>query len=382
MKNQNENKNNEKQTNETKTGRGQSGREQGESKPRLVLPLMKTPEDAMELCRIEQDNFYMSGFMIQCWLGHAGLSVTAEYAEKKEPRTRALQTGQTWRAFIETMGPAFVVGSSRCDARTVQRTVPTNKSEADVPREADVRRETDVPCDVRPEDLDKEKLCHFLAAIFRFTEYEDPCAVTLREAVGGYLIENGPLSEADHTKQVIENPVPVLLRLCDWFDAVFHLQNHIMWHRSPVNYDPDPDKRELATLGIVQRNLSIATPVEKAHWHWHYGEAAERFGDSPKLRVVADALSSDVTRVWQYPDVDTSIISVWPLLKRHNWTYADLLKTIRPKLKRPEAYPCDREQAFATYCTNVLGLRKTGKGKSCKGEPVGADVARRLLGIG
>jgi hypothetical protein len=69
------------------------------------------------------------------------------------------------------------------------------------------------------------------------------------------------------------------------------------------------------------------------------------------------------------------------LVKRHNWTYADLLNVIRPKLKRPEAYPYDHEQSFATYCTNVLGLRKTGKGRSSEGELVGADVARRLLGL-
>ena len=71
-------------------------------------------------------------------------------------------------------------------------------------------------------------------------------------------------------------------------------------------------------------------------------------------------------RVWQYPEVDTLVIVLWPLVKAYNWTYRDLLNIIRPSLTRPKAYPCDREQDFATYCVNVLGLRKKGKGVTVK----------------
>ena len=45
---------------------------------------------------------------------------------------------------------------------------------------------------------------------------------------------------------------------------------------------------------------------------------------------------------------------------------------------RPNAYPCEREQDFATYCTNVLGLRKTGKGITAKnGRPTGYEIAKQ-----
>ena len=39
--------------------------------------------------------------MIQCWLGGLTLHAAAEYAEKKNPKDRSLQTGQAWRAFLE-----------------------------------------------------------------------------------------------------------------------------------------------------------------------------------------------------------------------------------------------------------------------------------------
>ena len=90
-------------------------------------------------------------------------------------------------------------------------------------------------------------------------------------------------------------------------------------------------------------------------------------------------MSAESDRLLPYREVDTLVISLWPLVKIHNWTYRDVLNVIRPELKRPKVYPCEREQEFATYCTNVLGLRKTKKGVSAKdGRPVGWEVAGRI----
>jgi hypothetical protein len=52
------------------------------------------------------------------------------------------------------------------------------------------------------------------------------------------------------------------------------------------------------------------------------------------------------------------------LVKAYNWTYRDLLRTLRPALKRPGAYPADTEHDFSSYVTTVLGLRKSTKGAS------------------
>jgi len=63
-------------------------------------------------------------------------------------------------------------------------------------------------------------------------------------------------------------------------------------------------------------------------------------------------------------------------VKAYNWTYRDLLNVIRTGLKRPNAYPSRQEQDLATCCTNVLALRKTGKGVTAKnGQPTGHGIA-------
>jgi hypothetical protein len=74
------------------------------------------------------------------------------------------------------------------------------------------------------------------------------------------------------------------------------------------------------------------------------------------------------------------IISIWPLVKLNNWTYRDLLAVTRIILAAPHGYPLEREQELATYCQNVLGLRKSGlKGRSNpEGKPRGWEVALKL----
>ena len=107
---------------------------------------------------------------------------------------------------------------------------------------------------------------------------------------------------------------------------------------------------------------------------------------------------------WTYREVDTAIISLWPLLKHHNWTYRDLMNVVRQLLvapKRPSGgglvapkhpseggatprvgYPCRREQDFAVHCRTVLGLRKNGRGKTTPGgHPPGYDIAQRIFAL-
>jgi hypothetical protein len=69
--------------------------------PARRLPLMKHFEDAAAISEKENDPFYLAAFMIQCWLGGLALNAAAEYAEKKNPKDRSLQSGQAWRAFLE-----------------------------------------------------------------------------------------------------------------------------------------------------------------------------------------------------------------------------------------------------------------------------------------
>lgn len=78
--------------------------------------------------------------------------------------------------------------------------------------------------------------------------------------------------------------------------------------------------------------------------------------------------------------LDECIIKLWPLVRRHHWTYRDLMNVIQSVAPVPLRYPCEREQDLATYCNNVLGLRKSSKkGKSDPhGRPPGYEVARAM----
>lgn len=55
-------------------------------------------------------------------------------------------------------------------------------------------------------------------------------------------------------------------RWCDWIDALVHYQTHASYHLQPAKYDPDPQKRELAALGINQRNYANMDDFSKTWW--------------------------------------------------------------------------------------------------------------------
>ena len=181
--------------------------------------------------------------------------------------------------------------------------------------------------------------------------------------------------QAEHSK-VNELARKTIVRWCDWLDAAIHLRTHRHWHVSPASFDPDPENRRLAGLGEAEKNLAWMDQRGQLSWVWDFANAAVQYKHSPKWTLVGKAMSDNSDRRWEYPEVDTYVIVLWPLVKGYNWTYRDLLTTIKPGVKRPDDYPCDREQDFATYCANVLGLRKTSKGVSAKdGKPAGWEIA-------
>ena len=139
-------------------------------------------------------------------------------------------------------------------------------------------------------------------------------------------------------------------------------------------------QRELAALGINQRNFASLDAFSRGWWQWHHGEAAERFKNSSKWPTLGRAMAADNEKIWNYPELDLALITCWPLLKKFNWTYRDLLEVAKLILPEPHRYPLQSEPELATYCQNVLGLRKSGpKGRSSPdGKPPGWQVALKL----
>lgn len=311
---------------------------------------MRTPHDAVALAERERDKFYPTAFMIEAWLGDLTLRFSAEYAEKKNAAERRLQCGQA----IEAAQEVFPLASL-------------------------------------PESL---RLHHSLC---RYAEYDDVYADILARVLIACGIEHevtgNPLASIPpgNISALQEAQSTQFKRLCEWIDAFMHLRTHCFFHLSPVSFDVDPEKRELASLGINQRQFPHLDAYRKAWWNWHHSEAAERFQGSAKWKHIGEAAASDAQRTWTHPEVDIIGIAFWPLVTRYNWTYADLMGLVRellPSYRQTSIYkdvppvyrsPLDCDTGFTSHCNNVLGLRKGGRGTSApSGTPQGYAIGLKL----
>ena len=231
------------------------------------------------------------------------------------------------------------------------------------------------------------ELDHFFKAVLRFGGYDDPQSRILGKAFWvtsqEMPISAWPKSGQSVTLQSISAFVRVVLRrICDWVEAFSHAQMHAFSHWAPVAFNPDPEKRELALLGYQHRSYPRMNDFQRRWWEWHHSEVAERLSHPANWSMVAKGMTSEATTNQSYPALDEAVILFWPLVTRHQWTYRDLTNVLRSVAPSPLSYPCEREQDLASYCANVLGLRKNGpKGKTTKdGLPPGSDVARALCG--
>jgi hypothetical protein len=301
------------------------------------------------------------------WLAHLLLDSLAQYTDHKSARDRSPQTGQAWRGLLQTFDPK------------------------------------------RPGEF-----AALLLDLVRLVENRTPPFNLLSSAYACLAIEHEVTNElfGVSTPDLSDQPVEAALlvqrtlqRWCDWLDVEIHLSTHRFWHQAPACFDPDPEKRDLAILGTTQRHFAHQTDYTKNLWSKLHALLAQHFAVSPKWKTLGEAMASQAERSWPYPELDTAIISLWPLLKKHNWTYRDLMHVVsslrslsqpstnntssrrsqtkadQPSTNNPQqSYPCDSEQSFATYCVNVLGLRKTTKGVTARtGHPPGYEIAKRLF---
>lgn len=80
-----------------------------------------------------------------------------------------------------------------------------------------------------------------------------------------------------------------------------------------------------------------------------------------------------------HPELDKLIIFVWPLVKKHNWSYFDLLRVLRSITNCWVNPACGSEAQLADYCRAALGLeRNTGQLSHAEGPIAGVAVAERL----
>src|ERR1043166_8773736 len=307
------------------------------------LPLMQTIQDAARLNIQEHTTFYVSAFLFQCWISE--LTNSAQLAEKPDPKDRSFQTGQAWRGFLKFFGKA---------------------SDAEFPV--------------------------VFSHLMEFAQYDDPLANHIVEAGGPLAIEHDLTGEfvGSRTPPALRNNPRKLLalirstttRLCDWLDCTLQFRVFLEWHILPDSFDPDPQKRELASLAHNQRNFAVLNEHSRAHWLNHMSDLVQELPNSSKwaaFRQISSA-PAPVPRPWPTEHLDRAIIKLWPLFKRYHWSAADLLCILTRVLDPGGLAPCPNEAALAAYCAGTLGLRHVGlkSRRSPRSEIPAANVALRL----
>src|SRR6266496_3780212 len=266
------------------------------------LPLMKSFEDAVSLCDNERDSFYTDAFMLQAWIGHLLDQAIADYGDSRRSHSRIMQFGQAQRGFLQVFG---------------------NTTEQEF-----------------------ESLLH---NCHRFTGYDDPLAEILLQAVVPLSIEHEcsgdfsaarALDRSRRPREALGLMRQSVERWCDWVDAVIHLQTHVLWHLAPECFSAGRDRRDWAALGIHRWFAGQMSDLRKMKLSARNFAADGPAADARLLEDLAPYGACQPKRTWPHPELDEAVISLWPLLQRHNWTFADLLNVLRDVLPRPEIYPC------------------------------------------
>ena len=134
-------------------------------------------------------------------------------------------------------------------------------------------------------------------------------------------------------------------------------------------------------LGLNQRCFTHMDEFEKDQWLCQHREAAERFERFAAMAACRQGNGKRADSPAARPELDDTIILLWPLVKRHNWSYRDFLNVLSQVRQGPDEFIFDREQDLAAHCNNVLGLRKTCDGKTAaNGLPEGLEIALLICG--
>jgi hypothetical protein len=81
-----------------------------------------------------------------------------------------------------------------------------------------------------------------------------------------------------------------------------------------------------------------------------------------------------------HPDLDQVIILLWPLVKRHQWSYGDLLRTIGGRPDSGMTINLKFEEQFGVYCSRELGLPSANPAGAFEpGTWPGQEVADRVM---
>jgi hypothetical protein len=188
---------------------------------REVVPFMADAKDALSLCKRKKDDFYLSAFKIECWLGTLAETTAVQYAREKLGKCRKLQVGEAGRIFGELF-----------------------------------------------RDTSGRDFSALFAHLARFAQAEGPYSFAVSQAFGAMYREGDSreLSRLLSRKDIggIWLQRKFVNRLCDWLDAITHWRVHERYYASPLSFDVDADQRELATIGGSKDTFLSSTQVVRS----------------------------------------------------------------------------------------------------------------------
>jgi hypothetical protein len=312
------------------------------------LPAFKTADECIAYCGEKQDNFYLTAFMLEAWIGMTICKTVEQYAEHKSG-DRRLQTGEGWQAW------QFVFGEAR----------PAEWSHV---FDAIGRY---ISCDTNEAEIVSRVINH----IHLEDKYGEP--VLLQTHVAEWKKKRPPVAEC------IAKSRYVFQRMSEWLEAILHWRAHWMSQRAPITNQPTEELRELAHVGITQAGYAKLSDHSKQWWHFRHEELAKKFHGKPDWRLVGKAQSFDKWGELRRPAVDELTIHWWPLLARYHWTDRDMRGLLRRVVPHPDSYPLREDKEFADYRAKALGLikGKEDRDKSAPdGKPIGWRAALAMIG--
>lgn len=311
------------------------------------LPAFTSFEECLQYSKGQRDNFYVTAFMLEAWLGTIVTKVVEEYAHRRAGKRR-LQTGIGWEAWNEVFGhakPNEWGHIMECLARF---------SNCDTP--------------------DAELVATMIAIIGTEDKYAEfvPSVASVREAIKSTLTLKG----------VIDRMRDTFRRMSEWMEAVVHWHVHWMAAVAPFAFDPDEGRRELAGIGLMQAGFAEMNAHSKAWWNFRHEDLSKRFQGKKDWRLVGKAQSFEKWGELKRSRVDELTIYWWPLGVRFGWTDRDMRGLMRGVLPNPETYPLREDREFADYRAKVLGLRKAKEERDKStpdGKPPGWRVALAMI---
>jgi hypothetical protein len=288
------------------------------------------------------ESFSFDALMIHAWLSQLLDEAVGLYVRRRSSKNFGLQTGQAQRGFLRIFGS--------------------------------------------PKDTEFHRIAQNM---YRFTSCDDPLAVILFRALDALSAEHESAGDftgirapdaSERPREAVRWMRESMDRWCEWIDAFVHLQTHAQWHLAPESFDTDPQKRQAATEALRQYRMEQFRAGRKTNARPNNSDSTQFYRELPIWQVLRQAAISQPQRPWPHPELDEAIISLWPLVKRHHWTFGDFLNVLGDLVKESEGFPCEGERNLTTYCLNTLRLRKSGHGKTAQeNRPAGYVVALRLF---